>query len=112
MRLYPQVLHQIALFLLQRITIGTCCEVLNSIDILFVLHVLNLRLRHEYIDDTKDYVNIQLDNRRNELIQLQLTMTIPSFAITIETLTAGIFGMNIPCTLYSVNGIFKRVVGS
>ncbi|XP_073023456.1 magnesium transporter MRS2-4-like [Primulina eburnea] len=66
----------------------------------------------EYIDDTEDYVNIQLDNQRNELIQLQLTLTIASFAIAVETLLAGIFGMNIPCTLYNMNGIFGRVVGS
>ncbi|KAK4405036.1 Magnesium transporter MRS2-4 [Sesamum angolense] len=65
----------------------------------------------EYIDDTEDYVNIQLDNQRNELIQLQLTLTIASFAVAVETLIAGIFGMNIPCTLYNINGIFWRVVG-
>lgn len=60
----------------------------------------------EYIDDTEDYVNIQLDNQRNELIQLQLTLTIASFAVAVETLIAGIFGMNIPCPLYYVHGIF------
>jgi magnesium transporter len=66
----------------------------------------------EYIDDTEDYVNIQLDNHRNELIQLQLTLTIASFAIAIETLIAGAFGMNIPCTLYNTKGIFWHAVGS
>ncbi|XWS54866.1 hypothetical protein CRYUN_Cryun10bG0126300 [Craigia yunnanensis] len=65
----------------------------------------------EYIDDTEDYVNIQLDNQRNELIQLQLTLTIASFAIAVETLIAGWFGMNIPCTLYNTNGIFEIFVG-
>lgn len=65
----------------------------------------------EYIDDTEDYVNIQLDNHRNELIQLQLTLTIASFAIAFETLVAGAFGMNIPCTLYTQNGIFWPIVG-
>jgi magnesium transporter len=65
----------------------------------------------EYIDDTEDYVNIQLDNHRNELIQLQLTLTIASFAIAIETLIAGAFGMNIPCTLYKTEGIFWHAVG-
>lgn len=64
----------------------------------------------EYIDDTEDYVNIQLDNQRNELIQLQLTLTIASFAISIETAIAGLFGMNIPCTLYKRNGIFEIFV--
>ncbi|XP_020221351.1 magnesium transporter MRS2-4 [Cajanus cajan] len=64
----------------------------------------------EYIDDTEDYVNIQLDNHRNELIQLQLTLTIASFAIAIETLIASAFGMNIPCKLYYINGIFWPIV--
>ncbi|KAI3695121.1 hypothetical protein L1987_78109 [Smallanthus sonchifolius] len=66
----------------------------------------------EYIDDTEDYVNIQLDNQRNELIQLQLTLTIASFAIAIETLVAGWFGMNIPCRLYYIEGIFESFVGA
>ncbi|XP_059648189.1 magnesium transporter MRS2-4 [Cornus florida] len=65
----------------------------------------------EYIDDTEDYVNIQLDNQRNELIQLQLTLTIASFAIATETLIAGIFGMNIHCQLYDTHGIFPTFVG-
>nr|XP_043619455.1 magnesium transporter MRS2-4 [Erigeron canadensis] len=65
----------------------------------------------EYIDDTEDYVNIQLDNQRNELIQLQLTLTIASFAIAFETLVAGLFGMNIPCHLYYMNGVFEPFVG-
>ena len=65
----------------------------------------------EYIDDTEDYVNIQLDNQRNELIQLQLTLTIASFAIAVETLIASMFGMNIPCTLYETEGIFELFVG-
>lgn len=67
--------------------------------------VAGLQVR-EYIDDTEDYVNIQLDNHRNELIQLQLTLTIASFAIAIETLIAGAFGMNIPCNLYHIDGVF------
>lgn len=65
----------------------------------------------EYIDDTEDYVNIQLDNQRNELIQLQLTLTIASFAVAVETLISGIFGMNIPCILYTKKGIFEPFVG-
>ncbi|KDP38809.1 hypothetical protein JCGZ_04966 [Jatropha curcas] len=65
----------------------------------------------EYIDDTEDYVNIQLDNQRNELIQLQLTLTIASFAIALDTLIAGFFGMNIPCRWYHMDGIFDYFVG-
>ncbi|XP_051132872.1 magnesium transporter MRS2-4-like [Andrographis paniculata] len=65
----------------------------------------------EYIDDTEDYVNIQLDNKRNELIQLQLMITITSFAVAVETLVTGILGMNIPIGLRNVHGIFGLVVG-
>ncbi|KAF9612293.1 hypothetical protein IFM89_038863 [Coptis chinensis] len=67
-------------------------------------------LMREYIDDTEDNVNIQLDNQRNELIQLQLTLTIASFAIAAETLIAGIFCMNIPCELFEINGVFGPFV--
>ncbi|XP_020598098.1 putative magnesium transporter MRS2-G, partial [Phalaenopsis equestris] len=64
----------------------------------------------EYIDDTEDYVNIQLDSHRNELIQLQLVIGIASFAIAINTLIAGLFAMNIPCELYEINHIFTPFV--
>ncbi|KAG0451968.1 hypothetical protein HPP92_025979 [Vanilla planifolia] len=69
--------------------------------------VLSVR---EYIDDTEDYVNIQLDSHRNELIQLQLVLGIASFAIAIDTLIAGAFAMNIPCQLYNINHIFTFFV--
>ncbi|KAJ1261393.1 hypothetical protein BS78_09G026200 [Paspalum vaginatum] len=69
----------------------------------------------EYIDDTEDYVNIQLDNQRNELIQLQLILTIASFGIAANTYIAGAFAMNIPSSLYSSlytdGSLFWRFVG-
>ena len=34
---------------------------------IFILFLMQLR---EYIDDTEDYINIQLDNHRNQLIQV------------------------------------------
>ncbi|XP_020094239.1 putative magnesium transporter MRS2-G [Ananas comosus] len=66
----------------------------------------------EYIDDTEDYVNIQLDNQRNELIQLQLILTMASFGIALDTFIAGAFAMNIPCNLYNTNGIFWPFVAA
>ncbi|CAL5358461.1 hypothetical protein CsSME_00048359 [Camellia sinensis var. sinensis] len=65
----------------------------------------------EYIDDTEDYVNIQLDNQRNDLIELQLILNIASFAIVSCNLVSGMFGMNIPCPLYNINGIFGYFAG-
>ncbi|KAI9082421.1 hypothetical protein K1719_035564 [Acacia pycnantha] len=60
----------------------------------------------EYIDDTEDFVNIRLDSHRNELIQLQLTLTMATCPIALETLIVGLFSINIPCTLYNVQGVF------
>lgn len=52
----------------------------------------------EYIDDTEDYINIQLDNHRNQLIQLELFLSSGTVSLSIYSLVAGIFGMNIPYT--------------
>ncbi|KAH9764628.1 Magnesium transporter MRS2-2 [Citrus sinensis] len=69
-----------------------------------------LELR-EYIDDTEDYINIQLDNHRNQLIQLELFLSSGTVSLSIYSLVAGIFGMNIPYTWNENHGyMFKWVV--
>ncbi|EXB29846.1 Magnesium transporter MRS2-2 [Morus notabilis] len=65
----------------------------------------------EYIDDTEDYINIQLDNHRNQLIQLELLLSSGTVCLSIYSLVAGIFGMNIPYTWNENHGyMFKWVV--
>ncbi|KAJ7979942.1 Magnesium transporter MRS2-like protein [Quillaja saponaria] len=65
----------------------------------------------EYIDDTEDYINIQLDNHRNQLIQLELFLSSGTVCLSIYSLVAGIFGMNIPYTWMDNHGyMFKWVV--
>ncbi|KAL8486554.1 hypothetical protein ACS0TY_022834 [Phlomoides rotata] len=65
----------------------------------------------EYIDNTEDYINIQLDNHRNQLIQLELFLSAGTVCLSIYSLIAGIFGMNIPYTWNSDHGfMFKWVV--
>ncbi|CAN8264360.1 unnamed protein product [Cochlearia groenlandica] len=65
----------------------------------------------EYIDDTEDYINIQLDNHRNQLIQLELVLSSGTVCLSMYSLVAGIFGMNIPYTWNEHHGyIFKYVV--
>ncbi|KAK4746718.1 hypothetical protein SAY87_025755 [Trapa incisa] len=65
----------------------------------------------EYIDDTEDYINIQLDNHRNQLIQLELFLSAGTVCLSIYSLVAGIFGMNIPYTWNDHHGyVFKWVV--
>ncbi|XP_076958904.1 magnesium transporter MRS2-I-like isoform X2 [Bidens hawaiensis] len=64
----------------------------------------------EYIDDTEDYINIQLDNHRNQLIQLELFLSSGTVCMSIYALVTGIFGMNIPYTWNDDHGyMFKWV---
>ncbi|KAK6138723.1 hypothetical protein DH2020_027534 [Rehmannia glutinosa] len=64
----------------------------------------------EYIDNTEDYINIQLDNHRNQLIQLELFLSSGTVCLSIYSLVAGIFGMNIPYTWNENHGfMFKWV---
>ncbi|KAL3328540.1 hypothetical protein AABB24_035930 [Solanum stoloniferum] len=65
----------------------------------------------EYIDDTEDYINIQLDNHRNQLIQLELFLSSGTVCLTVYSLVAAIFGMNIPVPWKKDHGyLFKWVV--
>ncbi|KAK9684233.1 hypothetical protein RND81_10G195600 [Saponaria officinalis] len=65
----------------------------------------------EYIDDTEDYINIQLDNHRNQLIQLELFLSSGTVCLSIYSLVTAIFGMNIPYQWNDNHGYcFKWVV--
>lgn len=64
----------------------------------------------EYIDDTEDFINIQLDNVRNQLIQFELLLTTATFVVAIFGVVAGVFGMNIPIELFDEPGAFKWVL--
>lgn len=70
-----------------------------------------LNTLREYIDDTEDYINIQLDNHRNQLIQLELFLSSGTVCLSLYSLVAGVFGMNIPYTWNENHGyIYKWVV--
>uniref|UniRef100_A0A7I4CIY3 Magnesium transporter n=1 Tax=Physcomitrium patens TaxID=3218 RepID=A0A7I4CIY3_PHYPA len=64
----------------------------------------------EYIDDTEDFINIQLDNVRNQLIQFELLLTTATFVLAIYSVVAGVFGMNIPIALFDEPESFKWVL--
>ncbi|XP_073109332.1 magnesium transporter MRS2-I-like [Elaeis guineensis] len=66
---------------------------------------------HEYIDDTEDYINIQLENHRNQLIQLELFLSSGTVCLSIGALVCGIFGMNLPYSWKHNHGyLFKWVI--
>lgn len=64
----------------------------------------------EYIDDTEDFINIQLDNVRNQLIQFELLLTVATFVVAIFGVVAGVFGMNIQIDIFDDPGAFKWVL--
>ncbi|KAK2648508.1 hypothetical protein Ddye_015997 [Dipteronia dyeriana] len=65
----------------------------------------------EYVDDTEDYINLQLDKHRNQLIQLELILSSGTVCVNVYSLVAAIFGMNIPYTWNQNHGyVFKWVV--
>uniref|UniRef100_A0A3Q7H004 DUF1995 domain-containing protein n=1 Tax=Solanum lycopersicum TaxID=4081 RepID=A0A3Q7H004_SOLLC len=61
----------------------------------------------EYIDDTEDFINIQLDNVRNQLIQFELLLTTATFVVAIFGVVAGIFGMNFEIPMFNEPNAFK-----
>ncbi|KAK3427812.1 hypothetical protein EUGRSUZ_F03969 [Eucalyptus grandis] len=64
----------------------------------------------EYIDDTEDFINIQLDNVRNQLIQFELLLTTATFVVAIFGVVAGIFGMNFDISLFDNADAFQWVL--
>ncbi|XP_019436158.1 PREDICTED: magnesium transporter MRS2-1 [Lupinus angustifolius] len=64
----------------------------------------------EYIDDTEDFINIQLDNVRNQLIQFELLLTTATFVVAIFGVVAGIFGMNFEIPLFDEPHAFNWVL--
>lgn len=58
---------------------------------------------------TQDYLNIELDSHRNQLIQLELVLTAAMFALALVTVIAGIFGMNLNNTHESSYSAFVTV---
>lgn len=52
----------------------------------------------EYISNTEDYLNIQLDNQRNQFIQVELVLSAAAASIAIHSMVAGIFSVSVPYT--------------
>ncbi|KAI4326241.1 hypothetical protein MLD38_031574 [Melastoma candidum] len=64
----------------------------------------------EYIIDMEDFINIQLDNVRNQLIQFELLLTTATFVMAIFGVVTGVFSMNFPISLFDDGGAFNWVI--
>ncbi|KAK3420223.1 hypothetical protein EUGRSUZ_G01040, partial [Eucalyptus grandis] len=54
----------------------------------------------EYIQDTEDYVNIMLDDKQNNLLQMGVVISTATIFITMFIVVTGIFGMNVKIWLF------------
>jgi uncharacterized membrane protein len=49
----------------------------------------------EYVDDTEDYINIMLDEKQNQLLQMGVMLTTATVVATAGIAVVSLFGMNI-----------------
>ncbi|KAG6512723.1 magnesium transporter MRS2-5-like [Zingiber officinale] len=64
----------------------------------------------EYIDDTEDFINIKLDNVRNQLIQFELLLAAATFVVAMFAVVTGVFGMNFEDSVFDTASTFNWVV--
>ncbi|ESQ47929.1 hypothetical protein EUTSA_v10020646mg [Eutrema salsugineum] len=55
----------------------------------------------EYVDDTEDYINIMLDDKQNQLLQMGVMLTTATLVMSAFIAVAGVFGMNITIELFN-----------
>jgi len=49
----------------------------------------------EYVDDTEDYINIMLDEKQNQLLQMGVLLSTATVVVTAGIVVVSLFGMNI-----------------
>ncbi|XP_021298385.1 magnesium transporter MRS2-1-like [Herrania umbratica] len=64
----------------------------------------------QYIDDTENFLNIQMNNLRNRLIQFELLLTSATFVLAVFGIIIGIFGINFPVPLFNDSHTIKVVL--
>ncbi|KAK6263794.1 hypothetical protein SCA6_019228 [Theobroma cacao] len=64
----------------------------------------------QHIDDTENFLNIQMNHLRNRLIQFELLLTSATFVLAIFGIIIGIFGINFPVPLFNDSHTIKLVL--
>ncbi|KAL6270653.1 hypothetical protein ACE6H2_027564 [Prunus campanulata] len=63
--------------------------------------ILNkLSTLREYVDDTEDYINIMLDDKQNQLLQMGVVLSTATLVVSALIVVAGVFGMNVRIALF------------
>ncbi|KAK9167574.1 hypothetical protein Scep_002765 [Stephania cephalantha] len=62
-----------------------------------------LSTMREYVDDTEDYINIMLDDKQNQLLQMGVLLSTANLFINAGIVVVGLFGMNIHIELFDAS---------
>lgn len=68
-----------------------------------------LQVLEQYVNDTEDFINIDLDSHRNQLIEIDLMLSFAMFISSLYTLVTGVFGMNLDSGLQEDPYVFREV---
>ncbi|KAL6007646.1 hypothetical protein ACLOJK_033146 [Asimina triloba] len=55
----------------------------------------------EYVDDTEDYINIMLDDKQNQMLEMGVMLTTANMILTAGVVVAGVLSMNIHIKLWN-----------
>ncbi|KAL5704371.1 hypothetical protein ACHQM5_022811 [Ranunculus cassubicifolius] len=67
-----------------------------------------LSTMREYVDDTEDYINIMLDDKQNQLLNMGVLLSLANLLINAGIVVVGLFGMNITIDIFSDNTPRKK----
>ncbi|XP_059656341.1 magnesium transporter MRS2-F-like [Cornus florida] len=59
----------------------------------------------EYVDDTEDFINIMLDDKQNQLLQMGVMLSTANMILNAGIVVVGLFGMNITIELFDAKPI-------
>ncbi|THG17670.1 hypothetical protein TEA_014779 [Camellia sinensis var. sinensis] len=68
----------------------------------------------EYVNDTEDFINIMLDEKQNQLLQMGVMLSTANMIMNAGIAVVGLFGMNIEISLFSSPTInfWETVIGT
>ncbi|KAL6007640.1 hypothetical protein ACLOJK_033140 [Asimina triloba] len=73
----------------------------ESEKILVLNWVVPLMKLREYVDDTEDYINIMLDDKQNQMLQLGVVISTATLIVTSGIVVTGVMGMNVRIDLFN-----------
>lgn len=63
---------------------------------------------NEYVDDTEDFINIMLDDKQNQLLQMGVMLSTANMILNAGIVVVGLFGMNITISIFDDSTSYKK----